>query len=93
MDYVAKAKDPVTNGVTTVVDFVTGRVDHIPAVPFAGQIPTPKEIIDNQYKFTKSMLDTQKAIALSVAKAAAPLTDQVLDRRSPARKTAAKASA
>lgn len=89
VDYVGKAKDPVTKGVSTIVDFVTARVEAIPAVPFAEQIPTPKEIIDNQYKFSKQLMDTQKALALSVAKAAAPLTDQVLDRKTTARKASA----
>ena len=90
--YVGKAKDPLTSGVSTVVDFVTDHVSSIPAMPFADQIPTPKEIIDNQYKFTKQFIDAQKALALSVAKAAAPVTDQVLDRSTPTRKTASSAA-
>ena len=62
-------------------------------VPFAEQIPTPKELIDNQYKFAKSIIDTNKDIALAVAKAAAPLTDVVLDRKPVAKKVAAKKTA
>jgi hypothetical protein len=93
VNYVSKVQEPVTKGVSTVVDFVAGRVEEIPAVPFAEQIPTPKELIDNQYKFSKQLLDTQKALALAVAKAAAPLTDQVLDRRTAARRSTTKASA
>ena len=65
----------------------------VPAVPFADQIPTPKELIDNQYKFAKSIIDTNKDIALAVAKAAAPLTDVVLDRKPVAKKVAAKKTA
>ena len=62
-------------------------------MPYADQIPTPKELIDNQYKFAKSLIDTNKDIALSVAKAAAPLTDAVLDRKPVAKKVAAKPKA
>lgn len=89
--YISTVKEPITTGVSTVVEFVIDRFPSIPAVPYADQIPTPKELIDNQYKFAKSIIDTNKDIALSVAKAAAPLTDKVLDRKAPvAKKVAAK---
>ena len=88
---ISDTKAPVADAVSTVVGYVVDRVPTVPAVPFADQIPTPKELIDNQYKFAKSIIDTNKDIALSVAKAAAPLTDLVLDRKTPvARKVAAK---
>ena len=88
--YISTVKEPITTGVSTVVEFVIDRFPSIPAVPYADQIPTPKELIDNQYKFAKSIIDTNKDIALSVAKAAAPLTDKVLDRKVAVRKAPAK---
>jgi|JI9StandDraft_1071089.scaffolds.fasta_scaffold02408_10 hypothetical protein len=93
VDLLAQAKEPVTTGVSAVVDFVSERVPNVPAIPFAEQIPTPKEVIDNQYRFAKQLIDTQKDIALAIAKAAAPLTDKVLDRKAPVRKAAAKVAA
>ena len=60
IDTLAKTKAPVTNAVSTVVGYVVDRVPTVPAVPFAEQIPTPKELIDNQYKFAKSIIDTNK---------------------------------
>jgi len=90
---IALVKEPVVNGVTTVVGFVTDRVSEIPALPFGEKIPTPTELVNNQYKFAKSIIDTNKDIALAVAKAAAPITDKVLDRkvvRPAAKKAAAK---
>ena len=91
--YISTVKEPITTGVSTVVEFVIERLPNIPAVPYAEQIPTPKELIDNQYKFAKSIIDTNKDIALAVAKAAAPLTDVVLDRKPVAKKVAAKKTA
>ncbi len=91
--YISTVKEPITTGVSTVVEFVIDRFPTIPAVPYADQIPTPKELIDNQYKFAKSIIDTNKDIALAVAKAAAPLTDVVLDRKPVAKKVAAKKTA
>lgn len=81
VDAIAQVKEPVVKGVTVVVDFVHDRIGDLPALPYADQIPTPVELINNQYKFAKSFIDTNKDIALSVAKAAAPVTDQVLDRK------------
>jgi len=95
VDTISLVKDPVVKGITVVVGFVTDRVAEIPALPFADQIPTPAEFVNNQYKFAKSVIDTNKEIALAAAKAAAPITDKVLDRktaRPAARKTAVKAA-
>lgn len=44
--------------------------------------PHPVEFINNQYKFAKSVIDVNKEIALAIAKAAAPVTDTVLNRKS-----------
>lgn len=82
VEIIGKAKDPVVQSVTAVVDFVLDQVNDIPAIPFAEYIPTPVEVVNSQYKFAKSLVDTNKDLALSVAKAVAPLTDQVLDRKS-----------
>jgi hypothetical protein len=81
VDTISSVKEPVVKGVTTIVDFVIDRLPEIPAFPYAEQIPTPVELVNNQYKFAKSLVDTNKDIALAVAKAVAPLTDQVLDRK------------
>ena len=90
IDAITKTKAPVTDAVSTVVEFVLDRVPEVPAVPFADQIPTPKELIDNQAKFASKLVTTNKSVALAAAKAAQPLTDQLLDRTS---LKAAKASA
>ena len=92
VDTISSVKAPVVKGVTVVVDFVIERFPEIPVVPFAEQIPTPAEVINNQFKFAKSVLDTNKEIAVAVAKAAAPITDKALDRKT-AKKAAAAAKA
>jgi hypothetical protein len=86
---ISSTKDPVANVVSTVVDFVVGRAPQVPSLPFADQLPTPKELIDNQAKFASKLVTTNKSVALGVARAAQPLTDQLLDRRSAARTKAA----
>ena len=95
VDTISLVKDPVVKGITVVVDFVTERISEIPTMPFADQIPTPTELVNNQYKFAKSVIDANKDIALAAAKAAAPLTDKVLDRKAarPAARKAARPAA
>jgi chemotaxis signal transduction protein len=79
---ISDTKAPVADAVSTVVGYVVDRVPSVPAVPFADQIPTPKELIDNQAKFASKLVTTNKSVALAAAKAAQPLTDQLLDRTS-----------
>lgn len=80
VEAIAGTKSPVVNAVSTVVDFVVDLVPTVPALPFAEQIPTPKDVIDNQAKFASKLVTTNKTVALAAAKAAQPLTDQLLDR-------------
>ncbi len=92
IELLASIKDPATQAVGTVVEVVVERLPEVPAVPFASEIPTPKEIIDNQAKFASKVVSTNKTVALSVARAAAPLTDQLLDRKTTRTATKAKST-
>ncbi|MCP4436388.1 MAG: hypothetical protein GY812_12960 [Actinomycetia bacterium] len=89
LEWIDSLKAPVSDTVGKVTKAVTERVD-VPAVPFAEEIPTPKEVIDNQAKFASKLVTTNKGVALGAARAAAPLTDTLLDRKVPVKKAAAK---
>ena len=88
---IGELKQPITKVVSTVVDFVTERRSDLPAVPFAGKLPTPVELIDNQAKFATNVVRTTKTVATAAAKAAAPVTDQLLDRAGSRKATVAAA--
>lgn len=90
---ISNTKEPMTSAVATVVGFVVERAPQVPALPFADKLPTPKELIDNQAKFATKLVSTNKSVALSVAKAAQPLTDQLLDRRAAAARAKAAGTA
>ncbi len=90
---ITNTKDPLSNAVSTVVDYVVARAPQVPAVPFAEQLPTPKELIDNQAKFATKLVSTNKSVAIAAAKAAQPLTDQLLDRTAPVRSAKSAAAA
>ena len=90
IDAINSVNDPLTIAVSLAVAYVLDKAPQIPSVPFAEQLPTPKELINNQAKFASKLVTTNKAVALSVAAAAQPLTDQLLDRKAgPARSRAA----
>lgn len=82
VEAIGKVKEPAVKGVTVVIDLVNDLVPQMPALSFGKEIPTPVEFINNQYKFAKSVIDVNKEIALAIAKAAAPVTDTVLNRKS-----------
>ncbi len=87
------AKQPVTTAVGTVVALILERVPEVPTLPYAEVIPTPLELIDNQAKFATKVVSTSKSVATAAAKAASPITDQLLDRQAPAKKVKAVADA
>jgi hypothetical protein len=92
IELLASVKEPITQAVDSVVSLVTDRVE-VPAIPFGSEIPTPKEIIDNQAKFVSKVVTTNKTVALSAARAASPLTDSLLDRKPVRKATATKSTA
>lgn len=91
IELLESVKEPVTKAVSTVSTFVSDRVEIRP-IPYAQEVPSPKEVIDNQAKFASKLVTTNKAVALSAARAAAPVTDPLL-ARSTGRKTASSAKA
>jgi hypothetical protein len=88
--FLGNAKQPVSDAVATAVALLLERVPEVPALPYAEKLPTPLEVIDNQAKFASKVVTTSKSVAVAAAKAAAPLTDQLLDRPTAAVKKVAK---
>ena len=87
------AKQPVSDAVSAVVELILDRVPEVPALPYAEVIPTPLELIDNQAKFASKVVSTSKSVAVAAAKAATPLTDQLLDREPAVKKVTKVAEA
>lgn len=88
IETIESLKKPVSSAVADVVEFVVERVPEVPALPYAEKLPTPVELIDNQAKFAARVVSSTKSVAKGAAKAAAPLTDQLLDRPAPADRAA-----
>lgn len=93
IETITNINKPIAEAVSNAVNFVVENVSEIPALPFADQIPTPKELINNQAKFASKLVSTNKAVALELAGATAPLTDPLLGRKVAAKKAPAKKAA
>ncbi|MCB1256701.1 MAG: hypothetical protein KDB26_06330 [Microthrixaceae bacterium] len=89
IEAITNVNKPITDAVSSAVSFVVDNVPQIPAVPFADQLPTPKELINNQARFASKLVTTNKTVALSIAGAAQPLTDPLLGRKTAASKAKA----
>ncbi len=83
VDGVKRTKQPVADAIGVAVALLLERVPEVPALPYAEVIPTPLELIDNQAKFATKVVNATKSVAVAAAKAATPLTDQLLDRSAP----------
>lgn len=87
-DYIAlaeKASDSLisavkqANGITSatvasVSDFVA---DFLPPMPLADRYPAPRKVVEATFGIWERMLDAQKAYALSLVEAMAPITSKV----------------
>ena len=83
VDGVKRTKQPVADAIGVAVALLLERVPEVPALPYAEVFPTPLELIDNQAKFATKVVNATKSVAVAAAKAATPLTDQLLDRSAP----------
>ncbi len=74
-----KALSALRESQSAVVDIVESwakavenSVPDLPAMPVAGSLPTPEEIIKTSYDFAGKVLDAQREFAEKLLKAAAP---------------------
>lgn len=92
IETITNINKPIAEAVGNAVNFIVENVSEIPTLPFAEKLPTPKELINNQAKFATKLVSTNKAVALDLAGATAPLTDPLLGRKVAAKPAAKKAA-
>jgi hypothetical protein len=68
----SQSQTAVIDVVETWAKAVEGTVQDLPAIPVAGALPTPEEIIKNSYDFAGKVLQAQREFAEKLVKAAAP---------------------
>jgi hypothetical protein len=62
----------VVDAVRTWAETVEKAIPAVPALPFAEELPTPKQLIESSFTFAEQLLKAQREFAEQVLKAAAP---------------------
>lgn len=90
---IKQAEDTAVSAVAEWTERMAAMLPELPELPFANQVPQPREIVEINYTFLRRLLDTQKAYALGMLKALSPITDQVLPEPKKAPRATVKKSA
>ena len=78
VEAVASFQDPVVDTVRKGVDLVEERIPEFPTEKVTAQLPTAREIVDNQYEFATRLLKVSREFSLAVLGAMEPVTDKVV---------------
>lgn len=94
MTIMARAEEPVVRAADRVAETVAPYVPDRPGWAFLDRVPTVTEVVDNQLKFRKRVVDEQAAFVRKLMKAMHPAlvkleTRPTVARRAPAAKPAA----
>jgi len=90
MKLVARVEEPVVRYTGRAVEAVAEYVPERPEWAFLDQVPTLTEVVDNQLKFRKRVVDEQAAFVRKMMKAMHPALMKLETK--PAPKAAAKAA-
>jgi hypothetical protein len=63
----------VVDAVRTWTEAVEKAVPAVPAVPFAEELPTPKQLVESSFAFAEQLLKAQREFAEQVLEATAPV--------------------
>jgi hypothetical protein len=71
---VRQSQQFVVDAVRTWAEAVEKTIPAVPTVPFAEELPTPKQLIDSSFAFAEQLLKVQREFAEQVLAAATPAT-------------------
>ncbi|HEY9556423.1 MAG TPA: hypothetical protein VIR58_06800 [Acidimicrobiales bacterium] len=86
VDYVKKARKPVTDYVAKGVKLVETR---LPEVTYPKSIATPIEVVESQAAFAKKLVDANTALVTSVLSTVAPIAGYAASTKKATRSTKA----
>ena len=70
---VRQSQQIVVDAVRTWADAVEKAVPAVPSVPFADELPTPRQLVESSFKFAEQLLKAQREFAEQMLDAAAPV--------------------
>ena len=74
LDTIQKSQEAVTDALRAWAETVQSLTPSLPAapVPYADQLPTPREVVADAYDFAEQLLAAQRKFAEDVVQATAP---------------------
>jgi hypothetical protein len=73
VDAVKSIQEPVADYVRTVTEYIGSVVpSDLPSLPFADQVPTATEVIEQQFDFAKRLLEANHQLVTAIVTAAKP---------------------
>jgi hypothetical protein len=93
LDTVKRAYGIGVDAVSTVSDWVGERLPQIPEVPYADQLPTPRDLTKLVFDFTQDVVKLQRDYAFGLLDAIEPVTKKVMPSFAKARPAAARKAA
>jgi hypothetical protein len=73
LNVVRQSQDAVVEAVRAWAKAVEGAIPKAPAVPYADQIPSAKELVETSFGFAEQLLKAQREFAEQVLAAASPV--------------------
>jgi hypothetical protein len=74
VDTIKAAQEPTVDVVRRVAEFVDDLLpEDRPELPYAEQLPSPAEVVENAYAFAQTLLDLNHQFAKALLDAASPL--------------------
>ncbi|MDP9342794.1 MAG: hypothetical protein M3Q23_12035 [Actinomycetota bacterium] len=86
---IKQVQDVAISAVSQVSETIGNVLPEVPRTPLTERLPDPTEIVLTSFQFAEQMLETQKAYALDLLKAMAPVTGKLVPAagRKPVRRT------
>ncbi len=72
LDAIKTSQDAILSTVDSFVESAAPITEKLPAAPFADQMPSAVDVIDNAFSFAQKLLANQKDFALKLANAYSP---------------------
>jgi hypothetical protein len=79
---IKQAQDLTISSVESFSEAVAGFMPDLPELPFAEQIPSPKEFVEQLYGFAGQLFEANRDYALRLAEAMAPVYNKAESKAS-----------
>jgi hypothetical protein len=81
IDTLVSVQGPVVTYVRKVVDYVEASLPALPTRELGTQLPSMKQVVDNQFVFAGKVIDNQHKFVADLLEATKPVAEKVVDQK------------